>query len=162
MRKLFAFAGTKYVVITKKKKKSDIQFIIFTQTWQRGQISPFHAGWGTALPPEIWWRCIKELAVSVLCWVSLSYLRCQRSGSFSQPCAHILEMLAHILPGVLRSLWNSEAWQSHAHLMLSYFIFPKGVILWKCENTLPSYINRCIVTETHFKYLWGFTLLTYI
>ena len=50
----------------------------------------------------------------------------------------------------------------HTHLMLAYLILPKGVILGKCENTLPSYINRCIVTETHFKYLRGFILLTYI
>lgn len=68
----------------------------------------------------------------------LSYLRCRQSRSFSQPCVCILQMLLHMFPGVFRSIWNSEAWQSHAHLLLSYMILPKGVILWKCEHNLTK------------------------
>lgn len=64
--------------------------------------------------------------------------------------------------GVPRSFKDSEAWQSQAQLGLSYLILPKGMVLWKCENTLASNINRCIVTETHFKYQRGFILLTHI
>lgn len=59
-------------------------------------------------------------------------------------------------------VFDIQSLAKKTHLMLSYLILPKGVILWKCENTLPNYINRCIVTETHFKYLREFILLTYI
>lgn len=124
----------------------------------------FCTEWGTL--PYLQRSC-RDIASSwqSVCFAGCLWVSCG-AGSLNHPPS-LLCIFYRCCSRKIHTSWSPQkclkfrGLARHTHLMLSHLILPKGVILGKCENTLPSYINRCIVTETHFKYLRGFILLTY-
>ena len=150
------------VTTTTEKKKSDSSIQTFYINLARRQISHF------ALGKELCLTCrdlveMQQVAGRAYVLLGVSELPVVQAVWITLPasCAYFADAATH-------ASWDPQeclkfrGLARSTHLMISYLILPKGVILGKCENTLPSYINRCIVTETHFKYLRGFILLTYV